>query len=160
MTGLVQPKWTERIHEEWVRGVVRRDRRISREVLERTRELMNAAVPDCLVEGYEPLISALELPDRDDRHVLAAAIHARAQTIVTENVKDFPAAALAPYGMAAERADSFILGLIDINPGLVASALRDQWHDLRHPPFTQERFLANLKRCGLVQTVAAIRPHL
>jgi len=35
---------------------------------------MNSAVRDCLVEGYEPLIEGLKLPDADDRHVLAAAI--------------------------------------------------------------------------------------
>jgi predicted nucleic acid-binding protein len=48
---------------------------------------MNAAVRDCLVTGYEPLIGAVELPDPDDRHVLAAAIRARAQVIVTETSK-------------------------------------------------------------------------
>jgi hypothetical protein len=71
------------------------------ESLARTRELMRIAVPDCLVTGHEHLIDGLDLPDRDDRHVLAAAIHAGAQTIVTANLKDFPSVALAPYGLEA-----------------------------------------------------------
>jgi len=50
---------------------------------------MNQAVPDALVTGYEPLISNLELPDAYDKHVLAAAIRAGAQAIITFNLKDF-----------------------------------------------------------------------
>jgi hypothetical protein len=38
-------------------------------------------VRDCLVTGYQPLIEALDLPDPDDRHVLAAAIKVNAQLI-------------------------------------------------------------------------------
>ena len=44
---------------------------------------MGTAVRDCLVTGHEPLIEGLELPDPDDRHVLAAAIRCNAQVIVT-----------------------------------------------------------------------------
>jgi hypothetical protein len=51
---------------------------------------MNKAVRDCLVTGHEPLTEGLKLPDPDDRHVLAAAIKAGAQVIVTRNLKDFP----------------------------------------------------------------------
>lgn len=58
--------------------------------LTRTRELMGAAICDVLVVGHEPLIDVVDLPDPDDRHVLAAAIKARAQVIVTQNLRDFP----------------------------------------------------------------------
>ena len=54
---------------------------------------MDEHVPDCLVTGYEPLISGLSLPDADDRHVLAAAIHVGASLIITYNLSDFPASA-------------------------------------------------------------------
>jgi hypothetical protein len=57
---------------------------------------MNRAVRDCLVTGYEPLIQSIALPDADDRHVLAAAIVGRCDMIVTQNLKHFPEAALAP----------------------------------------------------------------
>ncbi len=50
---------------------------------------MNEAVPDSLVEGYQDLIAGLRLPDEDDRHVLAAAIHCNASAIITFNLKDF-----------------------------------------------------------------------
>ena len=58
---------------------------LTREKLERTRHLMDKALPDALVTGYEPLIDSVELPDRDDRHILAAAIRCDASVIVTQS---------------------------------------------------------------------------
>ena len=74
---------------------------------------MNTAVRDCLVSGYEPLIAALDLPDPNDRHVLAAAIRAKAQIIVTKNLRDFPAERLAPWDLKAKSPDSFVRDQID-----------------------------------------------
>jgi hypothetical protein len=62
---------------------------------------MQRAIPDAFVTGYAALIPSLSLPDRNDRHVLAAAITAAADVIVTFNIKDFPPEALAPYGLVA-----------------------------------------------------------
>jgi hypothetical protein len=76
MTDLFRAKWTDAIHEEWMRNVQADYPDITRAKAERIRDLMNAHVRDCLVTGYEDLISALTLPDPDDRHVLAAAIRA------------------------------------------------------------------------------------
>lgn len=88
--GLVQAKWTNEILDETFRSIIRQRPDLDPQRLERTRTLMCAAIRDCLVVDYEPLIDAVELPDIDDRHVLAAAIKARAQIIVTSNLKDFP----------------------------------------------------------------------
>ncbi|MBI2570455.1 MAG: PIN domain-containing protein [Candidatus Schekmanbacteria bacterium] len=71
---------------------------LSEERLDRTRSLMEQAIPDCSVTEYEPLFSSLSLPDPDDRHVLAAAIRAGAQVIVTFNLDDFPSEALGVCG--------------------------------------------------------------
>jgi hypothetical protein len=158
-TGLVQAKWTTEIHDEWIRNLLENRPGLDRKKLERTRDLMNESVPDSLIDGYQTLIPTLNLPDPDDRHVLAAAIRSGAQTIVTENLKDFPPSELSQYGITAERADTFLLGLIDINPGQVAAALRSQWQNLQNPPVTREEFLKNLEILGLAQSVAAIKPH-
>src|SRR5579884_2513072 len=101
-TGLVQAKWTDEIHDEWMRNLLLRKPHIDRKKIEWTRDQMNKSVPDCLVEGYEDLIPSLDLPDPDDRHVLAAAIRCGAQTIVTENLKHFPKKELSKYGITAE----------------------------------------------------------
>lgn len=86
---LVEARWTERILDELDRALTD-NRDIDPVKLKRRRQLMNLAVADCIVEGYEPLIEELELPDPDDRHVLAAAIKSGAQVIVTDNLKHFP----------------------------------------------------------------------
>lgn len=96
LTGLFRAKWTAAIHEEWIGNLLRNRDDLTRPQLERTRDLMDRAVPDALVAGYEELIDPLTLPDPDDRHVLAAAIRGRADVIVTSNLKDFPETALKP----------------------------------------------------------------
>ena len=78
---------------------------IGPEQLRRTCELMNSAVPDCLAEGYEHLIDVVHLPDPDDRHVVAAAVHGRADAKVTFNLKDFPSSELARFKLDAIHQD-------------------------------------------------------
>src|SRR3954464_11109127 len=90
VADLFQARWTDEIHDEWIRNVLSDRPDIRPESQARCRELMNRHVPDCLVVGYETLIPTLVLPDPDDRHVLAAAIHAQAEVIVTFNLRDFP----------------------------------------------------------------------
>ncbi len=95
--ALVRARWTETIHEEWLRNVLKDNPQLSAKRLARTRTLMDEAVRDCLVTGYEDLVDSLTLPDPDDRHVLAAAIRASADCIVTCNLKDFPPDALSQF---------------------------------------------------------------
>jgi len=84
-TGLVRARWTQAIHDEWMGNVLKSNPQLSTERLARTRTLMDEAVRDCLVTGHEDLIDSPTLPDPDDRHVLAAAIRAGAEVIVTYN---------------------------------------------------------------------------
>lgn len=155
--GLVKGRWTEEIHDEWIRNVLADRPGLPAERLARTRMLMNDAVRDCLVIGYEQLIESLCLPDVDDRHVLAAAIHAKAQVIVTSNLKDFPASELAGHGIEAMHPDEFLMHLFDAAPGPVCAAVKRQREGLRNPPKTVEELLATLENQGLVQTVARLR---
>jgi len=74
LTGVFRAKWSSDVHEEWIRNLLKNRPDLTREKLERTRQLMDKAAPDALVTGYQHLIPGLLLPDRDDRHVLAAAI--------------------------------------------------------------------------------------
>ena len=121
VSDAVRPYWTEAIHEEWMRSVLVDRPDLTRGQLERTKSQMNTHVHDALVEGYESLIAGLTLPDPDDRHVLAAAIHARAGVIVTFNLKDFPEEVLAPYGQQAQHPDNFVSNLLDDTPDLVCA---------------------------------------
>ena len=156
LSDLFRPRWSDEIHEEWIRNVLADRPDLTREQLERTRDLMNSNVRDCLVTGYEPLIDGLTLPDPDDRHVLAAAIRASADVIVTFNLKDFPPASLAPFGIEAQHPDEFIIHLIDLNAGLVLSFVTRCWKSLKRPPKTAEEYLDTLLSQGLPETVAAL----
>jgi predicted nucleic acid-binding protein len=157
LTDLFRAKWTDAIHEEWMRNVQKDYPDIKREQVERTRNLMNAHVRDCLVTGFEELIDAVNLPDPDDRHVLAAAIRAGAGVIVTGNLKHFPKEELGKYGIEAQHPDDFVMHLIDLAPSVVCSAAKKQRESLKKPPLTVEQFLTSLERQGLAQTVAALR---
>ena len=89
-TDLFRARWTLDIHEEWIRNLLLKRPDLSREKLEGLRDMMIDTIPDSLVTGYEPAIAGLNLPDPNDRHVLAAALRANAEIIVTANLKDFP----------------------------------------------------------------------
>jgi predicted nucleic acid-binding protein len=156
-TGLFRARWTNDIHREWIENLLRNEPHRERAKLERTRDLMNRAVLDCLITGYEPLIPALELPDPDDRHVLAAAIQGRADVIVTSNLKHFPAAVLRNHGVEAQHPDEFISNLIGLEPAIVYATVKQQREGLKNPPQTAEALLVTLEKQELAQTVAALR---
>jgi PIN domain len=139
-----RPRWTDAIHEEWIRSVLERRPDLRRTQLERTRDLMNRNARDSLVTGYEGLIEGLTLPDPDDRHVLAAAIHAGAEVIVTFNLADFPADALAVHGLEGRHPDVFCCGLLDTSLDASLEAVRLQRLSLKNPPRDVPEFLGTL----------------
>lgn len=155
--GLVQAKWTDQILDEVFRNLRMNRPDLSEEQLTRTRSLMRTSIRDCLVTGYEPLISAMDLPDPGDRHVLAAAIRARAQVIVTNNLKDFPAEALRQWDIEPKDADDFICDQIGLNANVVWSCAQQIANSWRNPPGTIADVLTSLERCGLIQSVAELR---
>lgn len=156
LTGIFRARWTEEIHAQWKRNLLKNRPELTRSQLDRTASFMDAAVPDALVEGYEDLVIGLALPDEDDRHVLAAAIRSGASVIVTFNLKDFPKNALARYGVEAQHPDEFIENLWDLDPAAVVEAAQSQRATLKKPPMDVDQFLATLLRQGLPQTVKAL----
>lgn len=158
VSGLFRAKWSADIHEEWIRSLLKDQPHRKRADLERTRALMDAAVGDCLVTGYQALIPALSLPDPDDRHVLAAAIVGHCDVIVTVNLKDFPEAALAPYGIEARHPDDFLSDHFHLAPERFCEAIRKVRARLRNPPFTAPQYLAALTRHGLAATASELTP--
>ena len=150
-------KWTADIHREWIEALLRNEPHRDRAALERTRDRMDAATRDCLVTGYAHLIPSLQLPDADDRHVLAAAIVAQCDAIVTQNLKHFPHPALAPHGIEAQHPDDFLLNQMNLEPVAFCTAVAKVRARLKHPPYAVEEYLATLTRQGLVATAAVLR---
>lgn len=159
LTDLFRAIWTNRIHDEWIRNLKQNRPDIDSMRLERTRELMNSHIRDCLVAGYEDLIPSLKLPDPDDRHVLAAAIKGRADVIVTYNMKDFPESELMGYGIEAQHPDVFINHLIDLSHIKVCRAAHYHRVSLANPQKTVQEYLDTLQRQELPQTVLNLREY-
>ena len=153
--GLVQAKWTSEILDEAFDNLLENRPDLSRARLQRTRELMTEAVRDSLVEGYQPLIDGLNLPDPDDRHVLAAAIRSGAQVIVTSNIKDFPDEALQPFGITAQLPDDFLSALVELDPNQLWSIVDAIASKLREPE-SREEILRRLRRNGLDHTATEL----
>jgi hypothetical protein len=113
-------------------------------------------VPDCLVRNYRKIAKGLELPDENDRHVLAAAIKAGAQVIVTCYLRDFPAAILQEYEIEAQHPDDFILYQKEENLSLVTEKLRRCQAEFKNPPCSVEEFIRRLRTSELPLTASWI----
>lgn len=88
--GVFHAHWSARVQDEWTTALLRNRPDLSRALVERTRQLMDSHFPDAVVVGYEHRIELITLPDMDDRHVAAAAIHCGATAILTANLRHFP----------------------------------------------------------------------
>lgn len=150
-------RWTKQIHDEWIRNVLKIRPDLTERQLNRTRDLMNQNVRDCLVENFEYLIETLDLPDLDDRHILAAAIKSNADYILTFNLRDFPENILKNHRLKAVTPDVFLAKLFISNAENFNLAFERQLESLRNPPKTETELLEILEKQYLTETVSLLR---
>ncbi len=154
--GLFRARWSEDVQKEWMNALHRANPDVPFDKIEKRRRDMDASVPDCLVKGYEGLIAGLNLPDENDRHVLAAAIQGKASVIVTFNLSDFPNERLAPHGMHAKHPDDFLLDLSDIAPAAFLDAVLADLGHYKKPPMPLAEYVERLRKARLPLTAAYI----
>jgi predicted nucleic acid-binding protein len=152
-----RPLWSADVLGELRRNLV--DRGIPPERVDRRLTRMTRSFPDALVTGYESLIDGMTNHPKD-RHVLAAAVRANAEVIVTFNLSDFPEPALKPYDVAAIHPDEFLLDQLDLYPGVTVEVLRQQAASYRRVPNTVPDILVLLERTGVPKFAAEVRRHL
>jgi len=154
-TGIYAAKWSKAIDDEWVRNLAKNKNRAEADFYTR-RDSMHDACPDWEVpeEGWKLIEPCLTLPDANDRHVLAAAVAGHADSIVTINIKDFPASILEPLGITALHPDEFLLQQLELEPLVVLPAFKVMRARLKNPAFTPEKFVDAMERNGLIQTAA------
>lgn len=121
--GLLRPRWSDRIEAEWRAAAAKETRGLPPAVIEGDLALARAAFPEARVAGWEAHEGPLSLPDWEDRHVLAAAIAAGAEAIVTDNLRDFPARRLAEHGIRPVGSDAFLLELFQTEEAALRAAL-------------------------------------
>ena len=157
--GVYRPRWTDAIHDEWIGSALKNRPDINPSQLARTRALMNQVDSHCLVTGYEGHISALRLPDANDRHVLATALHANADFLVTFNLRDFPASTLDSFGIQALHPDAFVCMLFDAMPEAFLTAAAKHRASLKRPTKNADEYVMTLKQNGLKQIALRLEPH-
>lgn len=158
--GLFHARWTPDIEDEWTRNLLANRPDLNLAQLQITPERMIAAIPDCMVTHYKPLIAGLSLPDPDDRHVLAAAIAGHADAIVTTNLKDFPAGILATYNLEAQHPDDFVMNQLELREYEALTAINRMRARLRNPPRSPAEFIDTLQQNGLVQSARRLRERI
>ncbi|THV20866.1 PIN domain-containing protein [Peteryoungia ipomoeae] len=158
--GLVEARWTDEIHEEWIRNLAANTPGLSIDRLEATRDRMNAVLPEAVVADYRPWMHELTLPDPDDRHVLAAAISAKASVIVTWNLKDVPARNLLAHGVTSKSPDDFLTDLHAAFPDALISSVRSARHNLRKTIPSVEAFIDALCQGGLKKFSRVLRRNI
>jgi hypothetical protein len=157
---LVHARWTDEIHDEWIRNLAAGPRAIPKARLQHTRQLVNDALPMAMVTGYEHHVAAVNLPDPDDRHVVAAGIAAGATLILTWNLRHFPAQELKKFGLTRETPDEFLSRLYDEVPELVVGSLANARRNLTETDVSASGFIGILDRQRLVQLAMRVQGHL
>lgn len=124
--AMYRPLWSEQILDEMAKALRNKLHRTQQEVAYR-RAQMCKAFPEAMVHVPDDLLKALEfLPDKGDRHVLAAAIISHANTIVTQNIKHFPRACFDKFGVLCQTADDFLVHEYHLHPQLMVDKIDDQ----------------------------------
>lgn len=123
------------------------------------RENIERAFPEAKVTEDPCIIECLDLPDPDDRHVVAAAIMSKAAVIVTDNVKDFPSEALEQHEIQAVPVDEFIADCIDLGGPEAVAALKAMRERFRQPAMDAEALLTLLEERGLTETARYLAPY-
>jgi predicted nucleic acid-binding protein len=158
IVGLFAAKWTRQIEQEWI-AALEEQRPDLKGRLELRRNSMREAVPDweILESAWAPLVAGYNLPDSDDRHVLAAAVAGHADCIVTANLRDFPSDIVGPYGIEVVDPDRFIVNQWDLDPIVAMTAFKHMRARWKKPQATPEDFAQALERNGLPATAQRIR---
>jgi predicted nucleic acid-binding protein len=157
--GLFRARWSPTILDEWRRSLLARRPELAASI-DAQIAAMKRAFPESCVTGGETLIGNLELPDSDDRHVLATAIRAGAEHIVTENLRDFPDATLNPLGITAITADDFLASTFELYPNDAFRAMRTMRREYGNPPFSPGEFIFDLQAKGLPKLASMLKESI
>ena len=157
--GLYEVRWSAMTLDELERTLLNRILAARPDRAARVGYLLAAmlsAFPLATVVEEAAVIARLT-NDPKDRHVLAAAVQSGARTIVTNNLRDFPPAALRPYRVVVRTPDRFLQSLFLLQPARLIEILVAQGADLRQPR-SPEAILATLAQHapGFVRAVRAV----
>lgn len=155
---LFRARWSETIQQEWLRNAKNKYPTKSLN-LERTDTLMREHFSCAWVDedDFEKFVDLIELPDKDDRHVVAAAIACKASYVVTDNVKDFPEIELARFDIEVGTADKFLSGTFDHYRNEALQDLKRHRAGLKSKPSASE-YIMMLRSKELALLASRLQP--
>jgi len=156
--GLFRPQWSERILDETEKAIAQISKGSSNTT--RQRAAIEKAFPEALVLPTDPSVNVSGLlPDVGDEHVLQSAIVARCETLVTDNIDDFPQDVLGHWSIEVMSADVFISNAMDLDHAVAIGAMREMRARLRDPKYTVAALVLKLESQGLLQTADFFRRY-
>jgi hypothetical protein len=139
--GVFQARWTNQIVHEMPQGIKKKVPEECHDRVDRTVAQMREAFPDAMVTGHENLITSMTNHPKD-RHVLAAAVQAGVDVIVTSNIKDFPRSSCEPHDIDVQPPDDFLCYQWELRRPEDLTYVLENWaSDLVNPPLTLEVLL-------------------
>lgn len=158
LEGIFTLRWSREIQNEWTRSLISERPGLEKKIRRRANS-MEHAVDQWEISNYQHLEKGLNLPDSNDRHVLAAAIHAKANFLVTFNTKDF----LVYVGKSSTEImspDEFLCQVfMDENLDAISKAINSAQESLRNPPKTLQEYLDGLMEVGLTKFASKSMVH-
>lgn len=143
--GLYQVVWSERILEEMKGAILENRPDIEEPKIDNMIAGMRNAFPEADVDGWQTLEEDMRNSDKD-KHVLALAVRARSDMLVTSNLKHFPLEACEPYCVEPIDPDEFLCQLFEGNEAGVRSVLEVFSQDMKNPPMSVEEVLEAIGR--------------
>ncbi|MHC5599210.1 MAG: PIN domain-containing protein [Nostoc sp.] len=142
--GLYVPRWSQEILDGATRNLVNIGRLTTLQAI-RLEERIKEAFPTAIIAVPDNIVQ-LMTNHPSDRHVLAAAVVARANIIVTSNLKHFQDRDLAPWQIEAKSPVEFLSELYNLYPQQVIAVLQRQSQSLKKPPISFFELLELLSR--------------
>ncbi|WBQ01830.1 PIN domain-containing protein [Kribbella sp. CA-293567] len=134
---LYRPKWSPEVQAEAIRN---KPPGASEQAVTGRFAQMDKVFPAAMTTGYDELTPQMRA-DEKDKHVLAAAVHSKADVLVTENTKDFDPPRSGSHAMKVERTSEFLNQVLDDNPDKVVRSLQKMVARNRRTPQTMPELI-------------------
>lgn len=153
---LFLPLWSPRVLQEAQEAASRTLPDAAQQAFRKRLLIMDQAFPESSIHVEESEWSRFDLPDPDDRHVLAAAVQGQADALVTRNIKDFPQKLLAPFAIQAITPDDLLCLSLRRTPETTITAMRELIDSRHRPPMSLSGFANRLERSGAARFASTI----
>lgn len=153
--------WTDELLDEWEQVIVREDMRAP-ESARSVTDAVRTHFGRYRIDGrlYQGKASDDLSPDPGDRLHAAACIYGDVDVLLTRNLKDFQALAIAQAGVQVMTSDSFLIKLLSHRRQAVVESITRAADSKKNPHMTSAELANSIERAGAPQFAERLRPHL